>query len=79
MDVFEICGIIDEVDHVDYEYEVKTGTGSSFRHFGENQFSRFFAVAMGRTRPILGIISYVVEINIQRKFQGHSSRASYIR
>jgi len=33
---FEICGVIDQVDHGESEYEVKTGTGSSFRcHFGE--------------------------------------------
>ena len=36
VDFSEICGVIDQVDHGDYEYEVKTGTGSSFRrHFGE--------------------------------------------
>jgi len=33
---------------------------------------------MGRTRPILGIVCYVVELNIRGKFQGRSSRASYI-
>ena len=32
----DICGVIDQVDHGETEYEVKTGTGSSFRrHFGK--------------------------------------------
>ena len=42
---FEICGVINQVDHVGSEYEVKTGTGSSFRrHFCEKKkrFSGFF-------------------------------------
>ena len=87
MDVFEICGVIDQVDHIDYEYEVKTGTGSSFRrHFDEKPifwvflgFSRAnISVAMGHARPILGTVSYVLGINIRGKFQGRSSRASHI-
>jgi len=75
MDVFEICGVIDQVDHGDYEYEVKTGTGSSFRrHLG---FSRAnISVAMGDARPMFGAVSYVSELNVQIKFQGRSSRAS---
>ena len=41
--VFEICGVTDQVDHGESEYEVKTGTGSSFRrHFGKTPFSGFF-------------------------------------
>jgi len=33
---------------------------------------------MGRARPIFGAMSYVLGLNIRGKFQGHSSRASYI-
>ena len=33
---------------------------------------------MGHARPIFGAISYVLGLNIRGKFQGHSSRASYI-
>jgi len=33
---------------------------------------------MGCARPIFGAISYVLGLNIGGKFQGHSSRASYI-
>ena len=33
---------------------------------------------MGHARPIFGAICYVLGPNIQGKFQGHSSRASYI-
>jgi len=81
---FEICGVIDQVDHGESEYEVKTGTESSFqRHFDKkNDFLGFsranISVAMGVTRPILGAISYVWGLNIPGKFQGRSSRASYI-
>jgi len=81
--VFEICGVIDQVDHRESEYEVKTGTGSSFcRHFGKRQilgFSRAnISVAMGVTRPIFGAVSYLWGLNIPGKCQDHSSRASYI-
>ena len=49
--VFEICGVIDQVDHGESEYEVKTGTGSSFRHhFGENPI---FWVFLGPISPLL--------------------------
>ena len=48
---FEICGVIDQVDHGELEYEVKTGTGSSFRrHFGENPI---FWVFLGPISPLL--------------------------
>ena len=82
--VFEICGVIDQVDHEESEYEVKTGTGSSFRrHFGKKTqilgFSRAnISVAMGVRRPIFGAVSYLWGLNMWGKFQGHSSRASYI-
>ena len=33
---------------------------------------------MGLARPIFGATSYVLGLNIPGKFQGHSSRASYI-
>lgn len=81
--VFEIGGVIDQVDHGESEYEVKTGTGSSFRrHFGEKPIFWFFSranisVAMGVRRPIFGAVTYVWGLNIRGKFQGHSSRASY--
>ena len=48
---FEICGVIDQVDHGESEYEVKTGTGSSFRrHFGEKPI---FWVFLGPISPLL--------------------------
>ena len=48
---FEICGVIDEVHHGESEYEVKTGTGSSFRrHFGEKPI---FWVFLGPISPLL--------------------------
>ena len=81
---FEICGVIDQVDHGESEYEVKTGTGSSFlRHFGEKPIFWIFLgpvspLLWGVTRPIFGAVSYVWGRNIAGKFQGRSSRASYI-
>jgi len=59
------CNIIlvfDKVEGVEYEAEVKTGTGSSFRrHFGEKLILGIFGllnpVAMGRTRSIFGTVS----------------------
>jgi len=49
--VFEIGGVIDQVDHRESEYEVKTGTGSSFRrHFGEKPIFWFF---LGPISPLL--------------------------
>ena len=49
--VFEICGVIDQVDHRESEYEVKTGTGSSFRrHFGKKPK---FWVFLGPISPLL--------------------------
>ena len=48
---FEVCGVIDQVDHGESEYEVKTGTGSSFRrHFGEKPI---FWVFLGPKSPLL--------------------------
>jgi len=42
-------------------------------------FSRAkISVAMGVTRPVFRAISYVWGLNIRGKFQGRSSRASYI-
>jgi len=33
---FDIIGVFDQVEGIEHEYEVKTGTGSSFRrHFDE--------------------------------------------
>ena len=66
---FDICGVIDQVDHGESECEVKTGTGSSFRrHFGEKPFFLGFSranisVAMGR--PIFGAVCYVWGLNIR--------------
>jgi len=56
--VFEICGVIDQVDHEESECEVKTGTGSSFLGFSRANFS----VAIGR--PILVAVCYVWGLNI---------------
>ena len=48
---FEICGVVDQVDHGESEYEVKTGTGSSFRrHFGEKPI---FWIFLGPKCPLL--------------------------
>jgi len=45
---------------------------------GESAFSRAkISVAMGVTRPIFGVVTYVWGLNIRGKFQGRSSRASY--
>ena len=63
---------------------MKTGTGSSFRHhFGEKPIFWVFLgpispLLWGLRRSIFGAISYTWGLNIPGKFQGRSSRASYI-
>jgi len=81
--VFEIRGVIDQVVHREPEYEVKTGTGSSFgRHFGEKPI---FWVFLGPISPL--IWGYEADIwgrilrlgsKYSGKISGRSSRASYI-
>jgi len=59
------------------ELEVVFGTIIGKTHF--LGFSRAkISVAMGVTRPIFGAVSYVWGLNTLTKFQGRSSRASYI-
>jgi len=49
--IFEICGIIDQVDHGESEYEVKTGTrGSLWHHFGKRPN---LSVFLGPVSPLL--------------------------
>jgi len=72
-----MCGVIDQVDHGESEYEVKTGTVSSFRrYFAEKPI---FWVFLGPISPLLwGLRGRHLGLNIPGKFQGCMSRESYI-